>query len=168
MPTASENLASRGFQRRLINKSSNFTGFFLGLLSSAWRILSALEVCAAVAGGGGSSWECGVPGGLGGRQGAGQVFPEFFSGELWPGMLNFAGQVEGKPWGAPSVTTPHGFFFSVVFPFVLNCFGNDINETRKGLSGITEIGMSRWEITVISLVHSNFTSCATSMCGQRR
>lgn len=83
-------------------------------------------------------------------------------------MLNFAGQVEGKPWGAPSVTTPHGFFFSVVFPFVLNCFGNDINETRKGLSGITEIGMSRWEITVISLVHSNFTSCATSMCGQRR
>lgn len=111
MPTASENLASRGFQRRLINKSSSFTGFFLGLLSSAWRILSALEVCSAVAGGGGSSWECGVPGGLGGRQGAGQVFPEFFSGELWPGMLNFAGQVEGKPWGAPSVTTPHGFFF---------------------------------------------------------
>lgn len=84
-------------------------------------------------------------------------------------MLNFAGQVEGKPWGAPSVQ-PHMdfFFFLVVFPFVLNCFGSDINETRKGLSGITEIGMSRWEITIISLVHSNFTSCATSMCGQRR
>lgn len=119
MPTASENLASRGFQRRLINKSSNFTGFFLGLLGSAWRILSALEVCSAVAGGGGSSWECGVPGGLGGRQGAGQVFPEFFSGELRPGMLNFAGQVEGKPWGAPSVTTPHGFFFFRSFPVCL-------------------------------------------------
>lgn len=76
----------------------------------------ALEVCSAVAGGGGFSWEGGVPGGWGGRQ----VFPEVFSGEIWPGMLNFAGQVEGKPWGAPSVTTPRGFFFfSCSFPVCL-------------------------------------------------
>lgn len=38
----------------------------------------ALELFSAAAGGGGFSWEVGVPGGLGGRQRAGQVFPEFF------------------------------------------------------------------------------------------
>lgn len=33
----------------------------------------------------------------------------------------------------------------VVFPVALNCFGSDINKTRKGHSYITEIGMARWE-----------------------
>lgn len=125
----------------------------------------ALEVCSAVAGGGGFSWEGGVPGGLGGRQ----VFPEvFFRRDLARNVeLCWAGR--RKALGSSLCNNPTWiFFFPVVFPFVLNCFGSDINETRKGLSGITEIGMSRWEITVISLVHSNFTSCATSMCGQRR
>lgn len=101
-----------------------------------------------------------------------QLFASFASGELWPGVLNFARQVEGKPWRATSVTPPLGSFFSkktkAVFPFVLNCFGSDINKTRKGHSDITEIGMSRWEIIVIQFLHSNFTSCVTSMCGQRR
>lgn len=75
-----------------------------------------------------------------------QLYPRFASGEVWPGVLSFTSQVEGKPWRATSVTPPRGSFFSkktkVVFPVVLNCFGSDINKTREGHSDITEIGMS--------------------------
>lgn len=82
-----------------------------------------------------------------------QLFARLAPGELWSDVSNFARQVEGKPWRATSVTPPRGAFFSkktkVVFPVVLNCFGSDINKTRKGHSDITEIGMSRWEIIVI-------------------
>lgn len=77
----------------------------------------ALEVCSAVAGGGGFSWEGGVPGGLGGRQ----MFPEvFFRRDLARNVeLCWAGR--RKALGSSLCNNPTWifFFFSCSFPVCL-------------------------------------------------